>query len=113
MNIAQLKLSLTFSVFAIIGFGPVSPGCLIGIYIVIFRPSWFWRLIQALYLGIPFEDDGEVDRLIRLKTLTVLITLLIIDILPYPVTPAIAFPIIFLRPAWFFRVVHDVYRSPE
>jgi hypothetical protein len=102
MNIAQIKHSLTLCVFGIIGFGPVPPGCLIGIYILIFRPPWCWNLIQALYLGMSFEDDRKVDRLTRLKTLMVLITLLNIDILLYPVTPSIAFPIILFRPTWFF-----------
>ena len=49
-----------------------------------------------------FEDDRKVDRLTRLKTLMVLITLLNIDILLYPETPSIAFPIILFRPTWFF-----------
>lgn len=34
MNAAQFKLTLVFLVFAVIGFGPVSPGCLIGLSVL-------------------------------------------------------------------------------
>ena len=50
MNPAQLKCILVFSLFAIIGFGPISPGCLIGMYIVVKRPRWFIDLTDNLYI---------------------------------------------------------------
>jgi hypothetical protein len=34
INKAQIQCLAVFSVFAIIGFGPISPGCLIGMFIV-------------------------------------------------------------------------------
>jgi hypothetical protein len=35
MNLAQIKCLSVFAVFAIIGFGPISPGCLIGMVVVL------------------------------------------------------------------------------
>ncbi|MDD5114552.1 MAG: hypothetical protein PHC94_11085 [Methylobacter sp.] len=48
MNFAQIKCLSVFALFAIIGFGPVSPGCLIGMYMVIMRPDWYLRLVDAV-----------------------------------------------------------------
>ena len=49
MNLAQIKCSSVFAVFAIIGFGPISPGCLIGMVVVLMRPKWFLALTLAIY----------------------------------------------------------------
>ena len=49
MNRAQIKCLSVFAIFAVIGFGPVSPGCLIGMYVVIMRPSCFLHLAEGLY----------------------------------------------------------------
>jgi len=49
MNLAQIKCLSVFSVFAIIGFGPISPGCLIGMFVVLIRPKWFLALTLAMY----------------------------------------------------------------
>ncbi|MGZ8927067.1 MAG: hypothetical protein ACXW03_01275 [Methylobacter sp.] len=115
MNAAQLKILLVFSTFAIIGFGPISPGCLIGMYIVIERPQWFLRLMDDLYdnkhqfqerFGANFEKQ---IRLARIKCFLSLVGLFIIDIVPIPTTPIIAFFIIFIRPAWFIQTVANVY----
>lgn len=46
MNPAQLKCLGVFSLFAIIGFDPISPGCLIAMYIVTMRPDWFLALTE-------------------------------------------------------------------
>ncbi|WP_374087377.1 hypothetical protein [Methylomicrobium lacus] len=117
MNTAQIKCLLVFSVFAIIGFGPVSPGCLIGMYIVIARPQWFITFAQDLYdnphpphfqerLG---TDSEKQTRQTRLKCFLSLLGLFIIDIAPIPTTPIIAAFIIFIRPAWFIRTIANVY----
>ena len=42
-------MSCGVAVFAVIGYGPVSPGCLIGIYVVIKRPNCFSKLVDDLY----------------------------------------------------------------
>ena len=112
MNWAQLKLTLVFAVFAIIGFGPISPGCLIGMYVVWLRPAWFWELTQALYDDRPVPSPVHIHRTygFRLQVFAVLVGLFIIDIIPIPVTPMLALPVIFSRPDWFYRVVADVYR---
>ena len=49
MNLAQIKCLSVFAVFAIIGFGPISPGCLIGMVVVLMRPKWFLALTLAIY----------------------------------------------------------------
>ena len=100
MNPAQLKCILVFSLFAIIGFGPISPGCLIGMYVVIKRPKWF------IDFDASTEDQAKKT---RKKCFLCLFTLFIIDIAPVPVTPIIAFIIILSRPQWFYHTIKAVY----
>jgi hypothetical protein len=111
INSAQLKCLAVFSVFAIIGFGPISPGCLIGMYIVLRRPDWFLALVTQLYENTPVIPALKPSSAIRLKSFLSLLTLFIIDIAPVPVTPVIAFAIIFIRPQWFYNTVIGVYES--
>jgi len=109
---------MVFSVFAVIGFGPVSPGCLIGMYSVYHRPRWLIELLRALY-----RKDGEPlyplplpsnPQLTRKKCFLSLFCLFIVDILPVPVTPTIAFIIILSRPKWFYNLLEAVYwQSPH
>lgn len=111
LNAAQLKTLAVFSIFAIIGFGPVSPGCLIGMFIVVARPQWFLDLVVAIYEQTPEQiADIQLNRHgIRLKAFACLLSLFIIDIAPVPVTPVVAFFIIVSRPKWFLNVVLNVY----
>lgn len=111
MNTSQLKCLSVFAVFAIIGFGPVSPGCLIGMYIVIKRPTWFQNLVSGVYdqPDPPNSVTAEDTRSARLKSFLSLLTLFLIDIAPVPVTPVIAFAIILIRPRWFYLLVSRVY----
>jgi len=108
MNKAQLKCLSVFAVFAIIGFGPVSPGCLIGMYVVIMRPSWFSQLVDDLYSNRT-APDFVASKNMRVKVFLCLMTLFIIDITPVPVTPVVAFVIILSRPRWFHRAIRGVY----
>ncbi len=108
MNSAQLKCLFVFAIFSVIGFGPVSPGCLIGMYVVIMRPTWFLQLVDNLYNN--FTAPGFIaSNNTRIKAFLCLLALFIIDIAPVPVTPVIAFVIILSRPQWFLRIVRDVY----
>ncbi|MDD5271905.1 MAG: hypothetical protein PHU14_04220 [Methylovulum sp.] len=113
MNPSQLKCLSVFAVFAIIGFGPVSPGCLIGMSIVIMRPAWFWALTNNVYAQRPLPiltpATALHTRQARIKCGLSLLALFIIDIAPVPVTPVIAFAIILTRPLWFFKTVAGVY----
>ncbi len=111
LNVAQLKSLAVFSIFAIIGFGPISPGCLIGMYVITKRPEWLHRLVRGIY-GYPADMDfvtAAETRSARVKSFISLFTLLLIDIAPFPVTPVIAFVIILSRPRWFYRTVRRVY----
>ncbi len=115
MNLTQFKCMAVFAVFALIGFGPVSPGCLIGLFIVVRRPEWFGHVAAKLYAGRVLPESGittlslELSRSARIKGFLSLLCLFIVDIAPVPVTPAIAFVVILARPAWFYRVVENVY----
>lgn len=111
LNAAQLKTLTVFSIFAMIGFGPVSPGCLIGMFIVVVRPKWFLDLVVAIYGQTPEKiRAAQYSRhKIRLKAFGCLVSLFIVDIAPVPVTPVIAFFIILSRPKWFLDVVLNVY----
>jgi hypothetical protein len=116
MNVTQIKCIAVFSVFAIIGFGPVSPGCLIGLYIVALRPRWFYKLVGDLYekplqQGVKYSLDIVTKS--RKKTFFVLFCLLLVDIAPVPVTPTIAFLIILSRPLWFYLNIQHIYGDKE
>lgn len=112
MNCAQLKLTAVFLVFAVIGFGPVSPGCLIGMFVITTRPPWFLRLMHDLYADQSLKGQWWPGPWIRLQSFLVVLTLFVIDALPYPVTPSIVLPLIFIRPCWLFRVVEGIYSAP-
>ena len=109
INKAQFKCLAVFSLFAIIGFGPVSVGCLIGMYVVIKRPEWFIKLVEDLYETCDVTVVQYPNY--RLKVFFSILTLFIIDIAPVPVTPVIAFIIILSRPNWFYRIVKTVYSA--
>ena len=111
MNNAQLKCLSLFAIFAVIGFGPVSPGCLIGMYVVIMRPIWFLQLVDNLYSDFKAPGFITSNNNTRIRAFLCLLILFIIDIAPVPVTPVIAFVIILSRPQWFLRVVRDVYSN--
>ena len=103
MNSTQIKCLCVFSVFAIIGFGPISPGCLIGMYIVITRPNWFLKLTDNLYDNPVTPQATSINtpsKNLRIKCFLCLLTLFII---------VIAFIIILSRPRWFYRVIRGVY----
>lgn len=114
MNLTQIKCLFIFAIFAIIGFGPVSPGCLIGMYLTIMRPQWFWEVISNLYVNalppmpVTVYNAKNVEQ-VRTKCFFSLVVLFIIDIAPVPVTPVIAFVIIIARPQWFYRMVANIY----
>lgn len=115
MNITQLKCLSVFFIFAIIGFGPISPGCLIGMYVVVKRPEWFSALCKKLYarttnfpssLSVNTDKDSKS---VRIKCFLCILGLFIIDIAPVPVTPVVAYVIILSRPIWFYTLVDNVY----
>ncbi|MGD0960020.1 MAG: hypothetical protein ABSB19_09445 [Methylomonas sp.] len=109
MNSARLKCIAVFSIFAIIGFGPISPGCLIGMYIVVVRPRWFLDLACNIYEHAPLPDFNRRTATVRIRCFLSLLVLFIMDIAPVPVTPSVAFVIILGRPMWFYRTVIGVY----
>ncbi len=115
MNRTQLTCLLVFAIFAIIGFGPVSPGCLIGMYSVMARPLWMLRVVRGLYQRegqpihpVPPIEPGISGR-VRIKAFLTFLTLFLIDIAPYPVTPSLAIPVILIRPRWFYEWVERIY----
>lgn len=115
MNPTQIKCLVVFALFALIGFGPVSPTCLLGMYIVIERPRWFFNLVGNLYERQPplqnrdSPDSEKQTRRTRINCFLSLLGLFIVDIAPIPVTALIAFTVILNRPLWFVRIVASVY----
>lgn len=115
MNPAQVKCLVVFALFALIGFGPVSPTCLIGMYIVTERPQWFFNLVGNLYERQPPLQDRVLPnaekktRRSRIKCFLSLLILFILDIAPIPVTALIAFSVILNKPLWFVRIVASIY----
>lgn len=116
MNLTQIKCLLVFAVFAIIGFGPISPGCLIGMYVVLFRPFWFWNLTINLYAKKPLPQTivkTDQTEQIRKKCFLSILGLFILDIAPVPVTPVVAYAIILSRPIWFYQLVARIYENGD
>jgi hypothetical protein len=115
MNPTQIKCLFVFAIFALIGIGPLSPTCLIGLYIVIERPRWFFNLVGNLYERQPplqnrvLPNAEKKTRRTRVKCFLSLLILLILDIAPIPVTALIAFPVIVNKPLWFVRTVASIY----
>lgn len=117
MNKTQIKCLIVFSIFAIIGFGPISPGCLIGMFVVIYRPRWFWQVAVNLYADRPIATKPDISesqsQQARKKCFLSLLALFTLDIAPVPVTPVVAFFIILARPKWFYRVVAEIYQETQ
>lgn len=76
MNEAKFKLTLIFMVFAMIGFGPISLGCLIGMSIVLMGPLWFHQLIESLSKGKLLEGTWRPGKHICVQSFLVLASLL-------------------------------------
>lgn len=103
--------------FAIIGLGPVSPGCPIGMYSVMARLQWMLRVVRGFYPreGQPIHPmppiEPGISTQVRSKAFLTFLTLFLIDIAPYPVTPSLAIPIILIRPRWFFEWVERIFED--
>lgn len=113
----RLNCLLVMLMLSVIGFGPLSLTCLIGIYVVLARPAWFLGVAHRLYRGTPRADAAGGNRpaphaaAIRIQTLLALVILLILDIAPIPVTGSIGLYVVLFRPAWFVERVEAIYAS--
>lgn len=123
VNAIQVKCLLVLMAFVVIGFGPLSPTCLLGLYVVIARPRWFFELVQALYRRpgeevIPFSPPAQcaAANAARFKAALVLLTLLVLDIAPIPVASPIGIYVVIARPkrfkAWVERIYLGDQRNP-
>jgi len=111
INAAQLKCFALFPLFALIDFGPVSPWCLMGLYIVLMRPEWFLHLVKRIYSHPRHSAfiTTKQTRIARVTSFLALLGLLIIDIAPLPVSSLLALAILLVKPKWFYRTVIDIY----
>lgn len=110
MNATQLRCLSVLIVFAIIGFGPISLTALTGIYVVLFRPAWFWQVTAALYRDkVPGTVVSGTSRGARLKALWALLLFLLLDVAPVPVTGTIGLAIVLVRPLWFYHLIERIY----
>jgi len=112
----RIKCWLVMLLFSLIGFGPLSLTCLIGIYVVLVRPAWFIRVARDLYLRPNNSVMNEKmlpgpagNLLIRSKAFISLIMLLILDIAPVPITGIIGLTVVVSRPFWFIELVEQIY----
>jgi hypothetical protein len=116
MSGTQLRCLLAMTLLSIIGFGPLSLTCLIGMYVVAARPLWFRRAVANLYRDVkpPLASLRRHRRGAsgtRVKCFLSLLVLLVLDIAPVPVTGSIGLYVVIARPPWFYRLVEAVYRS--
>jgi len=112
----QIKCLMVMILLSLVGFGPVSVTSLIGLYVVIARPDWFLLVVRNLYIRSSSPTPGSTNPANsqnslypRIKALFSLITLLILDIAPVPVTGFIGLVIVISRPPWFKNLVEAIY----
>jgi len=48
-SFARIKCGLVFIVLMVFSVGPIPITSSIGLYVVIFRPNWFKRLVDTVY----------------------------------------------------------------
>lgn len=48
-SITRIKCALVFVVLMIFSVGPIPITSSIGLYVVLFRPDWFKKLVEAIY----------------------------------------------------------------
>ncbi|MGX2030738.1 hypothetical protein [Methylocaldum gracile] len=118
MNSTQIKSFLFLTVLAIIGFGPLSLTCLIGLFIVVRRPERFYQVVENLYRGTACgsidcapgqHGHGSEARKARIKSFLCLFILLVLDIAPVPVAGSIGLYVVLIRPCWFKTLVERIY----
>ncbi len=68
----------------------------------------FWSGINAFV-----SVDKRSSMNLRIKLLTVLILLTVLGIGPMPVTSVIGIYVVLFRPAWFKRMVIELYDEPD
>lgn len=112
----RLQCLLAMLGLSLIGFGPLSITCLIGLHAVLARPDWLLRTTRALY-GRPTAATGLTEPApngwLRLKVVAALLALLLLDIAPVPVTGTIGLSVVLLRPPWFLELVEAIYAPPR
>lgn len=118
MNGTQLKCFLVMTLLSIIGFGPLSLTCLIGMGVVVGRPRWFYAVVENLYrdpacgptdCSPKQQAKGSGTTGIRIQCLLCLAVLLALDIAPVPVTGSIGLYVVIMRPPWFKALVEKIY----
>lgn len=120
MNSVRVKCLVVLLGLAVLGFGPVSVTGLIGLFVVLRRPGWFFRIVEELYRGRRVTDcTGAQDRsalavsakAARVRCFFWLTLLIILDILPVPVVSTIGLYVVLRRPVWFLNLVRTLYRD--
>lgn len=48
-SLARIKCFIVLFIFMIIGIGPIPITSSIGLYVVVFRPLWFKKLVETVY----------------------------------------------------------------
>ena len=46
---ARIKCAIVFIIFMIFSIGPIPITSMIGLFVVIFRPTWFKKLVDNIY----------------------------------------------------------------
>jgi hypothetical protein len=118
MNGTQVKCLLVMIGLAVTGLGPISLTCLIGLYVVIATPDWFYQVVTHLYRNrahrsippseAPLKTSHGVTG-VKIKCCLGLLILLILSIAPVPVAGAIGMYVVIMRPRWFKELVEKLY----
>jgi hypothetical protein len=49
MNATQWKCILVLILLTLLGLGPLPITSVVGLYIVVARPRWFWEVVRKIY----------------------------------------------------------------
>ena len=109
----QKKFTMIMACLFFVEIMPLPFTAFISLYTVRKRPEWFPYAVKSLYADIPREDKEnpvavkpEVTR--RRCTMTI-ISMMIVDLGPIPLTIPVGLYIVRRRPKWFRNLIERLY----
>ncbi|HFD12754.1 MAG TPA: hypothetical protein ENJ32_09855 [Crenotrichaceae bacterium] len=109
----QKKYTWIMALMFFIEIMPLPFTAFISLYTVRKRPDWFPYSVKSLYADIP-KDDNDTPVTVnpaatRKKCTMTIISMMIVDLGPVPLTIPVGLYIVRRRPKWFRNVVERLY----
>ncbi|MEE9356549.1 MAG: hypothetical protein V3U75_13240 [Methylococcaceae bacterium] len=111
----QKKFTIVMACLFFVEIMPLPFTAFISLYTIRKRPDWFPDSVQSLYADIPAAADDEkkpvaVDPAATKKKCTItIISMMLVDLGPIPLTIPVGLYIVRRRPKWFRNVVARLY----